>query len=283
MIVTVCSDKGSPGVTTLAVAIGLVWPVPRLVLEADPAGGDLAFRMRRTDGGGPLLPEPSAATLAAAVRAGLPDRDLPGYAQATTLGVPVIPGVLSPERGVPLRPLWPAVADTAAAWPGTVIADIGRAQPGNPALPLARGATSVLLVARASLEGYYHLRDRVAELAPAVGDPGLDRSPLAVVVTGRPRQRKEALAQARYLLDAVGSPIPVAGFLPDDPNGAELLQQGAVTRRLLGSELVRAARTLAETVLGWWPTLGAPAGAEPVAGPVVSANTQPRAEEVAEA
>ena len=48
MIVTVCSDKGSPGVTTLAVAIGLVWPVPRLVLEADPAGGDLAFRMRRT-------------------------------------------------------------------------------------------------------------------------------------------------------------------------------------------------------------------------------------------
>ena len=85
------------------------------------------------------------------------------------------------------------------------------------------------------------------------------------------------------MLDAVGSPIPVAGFLPDDPNGAELLQQGAVTRRLLGSELVRAARSLAETVLGWWPTLGAPVGAEPVAGPVVSANTQPRAEEVAEA
>ena len=71
MIVTLCSDKGSPGVTTLAVALGLVWPVPRLVLEADPAGGDLAFRMRHTDGGGPLNPDPSAATLAAAVRAGL--------------------------------------------------------------------------------------------------------------------------------------------------------------------------------------------------------------------
>ena len=60
MIVTLCSDKGSPGVTTLAVALGLVWPVQRLVLEADPAGGDLAFRMRQPGGGGPLGPDPSA-------------------------------------------------------------------------------------------------------------------------------------------------------------------------------------------------------------------------------
>ena len=266
MIVTLCSDKGSPGVTTLAVALGLVWPTPRLVLEADPAGGDLAFRMRHTDGGGPLNPDPSAATLAAAVRAGLAEKDLPRYAQPTTLGVLVIPGVLSPERGAPLRPLWPRVAGIAAAWPGTALADIGRAPPGNPALPLARSATCVLLLARASLEGFYHLRDRVGELAQVVGDPSAQRpstagsaseqrSPLAVVVTGRPRQRKEALAQARYLLDAVGSPIPVAGFLPDDPAGVEALDRGEVTRRLLGTELVRAARQLAGTVLSWWPEL----------------------------
>jgi hypothetical protein len=268
VIVTLCSDKGSPGVTTLAVALGLVWPVRRLVLEADPAGGDLAFRMRHTDGGGPLNPDPSAATLAAAVRAGLAEKDLPGYAQPTTLGVPVIPGVLVPERGAPLRPLWPRVADVAAAWPGTVLADIGRAQPGNPALPLARSATCVLLLARASLEGFYHLRDRVGELTQVVGDPSAQRSPLAVVVTGRPRQRKEALAQARYLLDAVGSPIPVAGFLPDDPAGVEALDRGEVTRRLLGTELVRAARSLAETVLGWWPELAVSTddAAESVAG-----------------
>jgi len=291
MIVTLCSDKGSPGVTTLAVALGMVWPVPRLVLEADPAGGDLAFRMRHTDGGGPLNPDPSAATLAAAVRAGLAEKDLPGYAQPTTLGVPVIPGVLSPERGAPLRPLWPRVAGVAAAWPGTVFADIGRAQPGNPALPLARSATCVLLLARASLEGFYHLRDRVGELSQVVGDPqsqrsesaprpSTPRSPLAVVVTGRPRQRKEALAQARYLLDAVGSPIPVVGFLPDDPAGVEALDRGEVTRRLLGTELVRAARSLAGTVLGRWPelTATAPEAAEPVAAqhqPVVESTRDP--------
>jgi hypothetical protein len=108
----------------------------------------------------------------------------------------------------------------------------------------------------------------VGELTQVVGDPSAQRSPLAVVVTGRPRQRKEALAQARYLLDAVGSPIPVAGFLPDDPAGVEALDRGEVTRRLLGTELVRAARSLAETVLGWWPELAVSTddAAESVAG-----------------
>ena len=103
-----------------------------------------------------------------------------------------------------------------------------------------------------------------------------------MVVTGRPRQRKEALAQARYLLDAVGSPIPVAGFLPDDPAGAEALERGEVTRRLLGTELVRAARSLAETVLGWWPQLVAtPDTNETVAAQAVSTAHEAQTQEVA--
>ncbi|MGH9918189.1 MAG: hypothetical protein ACRD6W_04870 [Nitrososphaerales archaeon] len=41
-----CSPKGAPGVTTLACAIGAVWPQGRNVLlaECDPSGGDLAAR-----------------------------------------------------------------------------------------------------------------------------------------------------------------------------------------------------------------------------------------------
>ena len=118
-----------------------------------------------------------------------------------------------------------------------------------------------------------------------MGDPALERSPLAVVVTGRPRQRKEALAQTRYLLDAVGSPIPVAGFVPDDPAGAEALDRGEVTRRLLGTELVRAARSLAETVLGWWPALADTAGpTEAVAAqPAIRMTGPVKEQEVAEA
>ena len=42
VIVSVCSDKGSPGVSTLATVLGLVWPGQRVVVEADTAGGDLS-------------------------------------------------------------------------------------------------------------------------------------------------------------------------------------------------------------------------------------------------
>jgi MinD-like ATPase involved in chromosome partitioning or flagellar assembly len=45
-IVSICSSKGSPGVTTLACAIAATWPENRriLVAECDPSGGDLAAR-----------------------------------------------------------------------------------------------------------------------------------------------------------------------------------------------------------------------------------------------
>ncbi len=44
--VSVCSAKGSPGVTTLACALGAVWPAERrvMVAECDPSGGDIAAR-----------------------------------------------------------------------------------------------------------------------------------------------------------------------------------------------------------------------------------------------
>ena len=45
-IVTICSSKGSPGVTTLACAIAATWPQNRRILlaECDPSGGDIAAR-----------------------------------------------------------------------------------------------------------------------------------------------------------------------------------------------------------------------------------------------
>lgn len=45
-VVSICSAKGSPGVTTTACAIAAVWPAERgvVVAECDPSGGDLAAR-----------------------------------------------------------------------------------------------------------------------------------------------------------------------------------------------------------------------------------------------
>ena len=72
MIVAVCSDKGAAGGTTLAVALGMVWPGQRSVVEADVAGGDLALRVR-SESGEFLTPTPSLASLSTAARMGTAD------------------------------------------------------------------------------------------------------------------------------------------------------------------------------------------------------------------
>jgi hypothetical protein len=159
VIVAACSDKGSPGVTTVVTLLGLVWPNERVVAEMDPAGTDLALRLR-------LGPEPTVLALAADARSGLPGGVL-RYAQPTALGVPVVVGAETAERFGPMARLWPQVAAESARWPGTVLADVGRMQPGNPALAVAQAATVVLVVARATVEGLHHLRHRVTELAAA--------------------------------------------------------------------------------------------------------------------
>lgn len=258
MIVAVCADKGAPGVTTLAVALGLVWPGRRLVLEADPSGGSLTFRTRGVGTGGMLSLEPSVASLGAACRLGLSPASVARYVQPTTLGVDVIPGVLTPERYEPIRGLWPQIGAQLAGWPGTVIADLGRLQPGNAAMPVAHAATAVLLLGRADTEGLFGLRERAADLVHQLGDPSRDRPSLSVVLTGPVKQRKDAVRAAEQMLTAAGIPVPVAGYIAEDPAGAQGLWDGQVTRRVAGSELVRSARALAETVIGWWPHLAVP-------------------------
>lgn len=261
MIVSVCADKGSPGVTDLVTALGLVWPGTRVLLEADCAGADLPFRMRHADGDRLLDAQPSVLALAADSRGALPAGGLPRYAQPTTLGVPVVPGALSAEGFAPMARLWPRVADVAATWEGTTIADLGRYQPGNVAAPLARASTTMLLLARADLAGLYHLRERVGEMAASLGDPAQERNPVAVVVRARAGAAgRAAVEQVRQVLEAAGSPVPVAGLFAEDPAAIALLREGVATRRLLGSDLVRSVQSVAETVLGWWPQLLGEAG-----------------------
>jgi hypothetical protein len=131
VIVAVGADKGALGVTTAALALGMVWPTDRVVVEADPSGGDFLFGLRASTGGR-LAADRSVIELAngARVRATQP---VPCYAQLTTLGVAVVPGALGPETFRGMANLWPRVAAVGAAWPGTVIADLGGVQPGHPA------------------------------------------------------------------------------------------------------------------------------------------------------
>jgi hypothetical protein len=255
VIVSVCSD--ATGTTSLALTLGAAWPIERVVLEADPSGGDAVFWLHHADGQ-PLRPEPSALTLAADARGELPVDALPAYAQPTVLGVPVVVGAPSMGGYAPVERLWPRVAALAAGWPGTVIADLGRLVAHHPALPMLRASTVVLLQARADVAGLYRLRERVSELPAVLADPTMDTPPVAVVVRGPARGRRSAVGQVQRLLEAIGSPVPVAGFAPDDRRAVQALRSGGYTRRVCRTGLGRAAHRLAKSVLANWPMLSAP-------------------------
>ena len=258
MIVAVCSDKGAPGGTTLAVALGMVWPGQRAVVEADVAGGDLALRVRSPSGEF-LTPTPSLASLSTAARMGIADPA--AHWQLTSLQVPVIVGPPSARRYRAVRSAWPVVASSLADWSGTAIADLGRLDAADPSVPVAQSAALALLVTRYDVEGLARLRDRVDEsVLPAPMDDG--RTRVGVVVLAASRQADEAIAETRKVLDSVGSPVPVAGAVAWDPRSAAALWSGTVTRRLAGGELIRSTRALAESVMTRWPEVAAASIAE---------------------
>src|SRR3954469_9876747 len=87
MLIVLSSLKGSPGVTTFTVALAANWPVAlrRLVVECDPAGGDLAQRFG-------LAASPGLLSLAAAARRPV-DADVAwSHAQPLPGGVQVVTG-----------------------------------------------------------------------------------------------------------------------------------------------------------------------------------------------
>jgi hypothetical protein len=261
VIVAFGADKGRPGVTTAALVCGMVWPTERVVLEADPAGADLPFRLTSAAGTA-LDPSLSVRELANAVRTGATDA-VTRHAQATMLGVPVVPGAMGPEMFSGTLNLWPRIAATSAAWPGTVLTDLGRLHPGHGALPMAKLATVTVLLARPDRGGMYRMRARAAELVSTLGEPSRTRGPLVVAIVCRSKDSKRALADAREVLNAARLPVPVAGYLADDPDTVEALYRGEVTTRVVNSDLIASARTLAQTLIGWWPEL---ASAPPTSG-----------------
>ena len=260
MIVAVAADKGAPGVTTAALALGMVWPTDRVLVEADPSGADLPFQLHTRDGGR-LAPRRSVTELANGARLGSAE-PVPTYAQDTSVGVPVVPGALGPETFRGMANLWPRIAAICAAWSGTVIADLGRLQPGHAALPMAKLAVGVVVVGRPSPGGLYRLRARVGELAASLGDPARPRSPLAVVMVCPPRDHDRVRADVTLLLNAARIPVPVAGCLTWDPPGAAALHTGELTYRAGRRGLIPSARRVAEALFGLWPEL-APAPEQP--------------------
>ena len=94
---------------------------------------------------------------------------------------------------------WPAIAGD--EWPGTVIADLGRLQEDSSAGPVPR-STIVLLIARATPEGLYHLRERASVLAARLGQGIHGRSPLTVALICPAREHSARLRDVKVQLAA---------------------------------------------------------------------------------
>ena len=249
--VALASARHSPGVTTTVLALAAAWPAHRrlLVIEADPAGGELICHYA-------LRAEPNLLTLAAQARSTVTADALWGNAQGLP-GTGDLPAVVAP-----IDPAQASAAVAALVRAGLahalasdhdvdVLVDVGRLGPDSPAVELFASSDVAALVARPTLTQAAHLEQRLAWF-----DRGVD-----LVVIGADRWRPEELAAG------VGAARLLAA-LPDDPAGAAALHApGRGAKALRRSALWHAvgglAQALAASALPTAPP-PSPAGPSPI-------------------
>ena len=222
-LVCVASGKGSPGGSTLAMALALAAPANDHVtlVDADPDGGDLAAVL-----GAPV--NPGLVTLAAATRHRFPIGELERHLQPAAPGVALLAAPSSSEQAAAsLTSLGRLFAEMLAT--SNAIVDVGRWRPESAAAALVRGAGATVLVVHPTVAGVSHARFQFEDLAT--------RCPRVIVVC-----RGERPYNAEEVAAAIGCASTVA--LPADRVGASMISGRTSERWLRRSALARAARTL---------------------------------------
>jgi hypothetical protein len=231
MIVTLCSAKGAPGVTTTAALLALTWPRPAVLVEADPSGGSLVAHWANALD---VSYEPGLISLAA-TRDPIDTATTVAHTQpigerARLLGAPPHP------RQV--RTALASVADRLASAPDTnrdfdTIVDCGRLDPTSPAMPFVHRADVVLLVVRPRLADIAVAETTVTGLRGVAG--------VQLLCVGDSPYRATDVAAH---LD-----LPLAGILADDEQAATFLAlHGPTGRGLTRSPLWRSASELSRTL-----------------------------------
>ncbi|WP_322751517.1 MULTISPECIES: hypothetical protein [unclassified Frankia] len=260
MIITVGSLKGSPGATTLALALADRWPTGSepLVVEADPAGGDLGARFG-------LGAARGLVTLAAAGRRGSGEpRPLSDHSQQLPGGLEVITAPAGAEQarqvlGELAGGGWALLWSAARHGDRTVIVDCGRLDPLSPAAPAVRAADVLLLVVRARDDELSQLAARMQAVR------GWQVPDWYVVVAGQAYRSVDY--GVREITRVLGS--RVLGPLPYDTVAAGVLAGRRHTRHGISrSRLGRTATGLAAYLAGSAAAPAAPAVPVPVPLPL---------------
>lgn len=243
MLLTLFSAKGSPGVTSSALAIAALWPRRAVLIEADPTGGDVAFRCRAATGGA-LAERPNVLSLASAMRAGGTAR-LSDWTQSLSCGVDVIPGVVSGPQSQGMAGLWDAIAAAAIHADVDVIADVGRAGVDPASNPFIVRSQVLVPVLAATVESVMHAKELAGAL-PAGSDQRL--TPLLV---SSPRTARRDAADVDAVLADAGMGGEATVHLPLDHAALRALETGsAPSGRSRMTSLLRAAISVALRLAG---------------------------------
>ncbi|MGE0307843.1 MAG: hypothetical protein AB7N61_13445 [Acidimicrobiia bacterium] len=214
-VIALTSASGSPGVTTTAVGMSLLWPRPVLLIEADPTGGSglLAgyFRGTREYGGGLI----ELALTSSSIHDGLAEVS----ERIKGTGVSFVAGTRSHTQSPALRDLWQPLSEELADLESTgqdVIVDAGRLGLIGAPDPLLVNADLTLIVTRTNLPAISAVRSWADSVQR--GAPDWQQAGVLVVGEGQPYKSRE-VAQALNL--------PVIATLPDDPESAAVFSRGS--------------------------------------------------------
>ncbi|WP_375000216.1 hypothetical protein [Aeromicrobium sp. CTD01-1L150] len=244
MLVAVCSSKGSPGVTTSALALATAWEQPAVVVEADESGATLPFRLRTTQGQ-TLLPSRTIASLAAVA-----DRDpslVRRTAQAVTEQLSVVPGIAAYESGGGMRELWGDLVDVLRVSDVDVIADVGRVNTASRSMAILEAADVVVVVTQADPHEVLHLQQRVSHLKYVLG--AQKASQIVPLVVSKRKYARTAVSEVDEVLQVESLEVAPTAFLAWDPTVVDRLYAGAGdahwTQR---TELLRSARASVRSI-----------------------------------
>ncbi|MDZ5447314.1 ParA family protein [Micromonospora sp. 4G57] len=237
-IIALVSAKGSPGVTTSALAAALSWHRRLVLAECDPAGGSILAGYL----GGALDGPRGIGELAVGeLRDG--NLDTAFWAQLVDLDAPkrerlLLPGVVDPAQAGSVTPLWQRFADFFAGLeqglpPYDVLVDCGRLQVAGPPWPVLRAAAVVLLVTRAQLPDLSATRATIRAVERDLAEHRVPPGALRLLVIGDGHGNSEISKALR---------VPVIARLPYDPRTAAVLSLGGTVRA--GRPLMRAAGAL---------------------------------------
>ncbi len=216
---SVCTAKGSPGVSTVAAAMAMTWDRPTLLADLDTSGGDMAIRYR-DEQSRPLLADRGLMSLASSLRRGSEAGAVEPHVQRIASGPAVLAGITRPEQVAALGASWQHIAVALAAIDEVdVIADCGRILPQSAVMPVLATSSAVLVLTRPTIEELYHLRERLTGIIEQLTAREALGVPIGVAVVTDERDRAST-GEINRILDQARLDVSVVGQIAVDVKAA---------------------------------------------------------------